>query len=104
MLIAETSHVGSGRAEWIRELTDEVVLAVEAGVPLQGICLYPIIDRFEWDNPSHWHNSGLWDFHHEPDGTLRRVLAQPYAAELARSQSRLATLGCGLAEPEEATA
>ena len=104
LIIGETSHVGVGRAEWIREITDEVVLALAAGVPLQGICLYPIIDRFEWDNPSHWHNSGLWDFAHEADGTYRRVLNQPYAEELRRCQLRLAALGCGTVEPGTATA
>jgi beta-glucosidase/6-phospho-beta-glucosidase/beta-galactosidase len=104
LLISETSHVGVGRAEWIREITDEVVLAVTAGVPIEGICLYPILDRFEWENPSHWHNSGLWDFVIEPDGTFRRVLNEPYAAELRRSQMRLAALGFGTVEPEEATA
>jgi beta-glucosidase/6-phospho-beta-glucosidase/beta-galactosidase len=104
MIIGETSHVGSGRAEWIREVTDEVILAVSQGLPLEGICLYPIIDRFEWDNPSHWHNSGLWDYAIEPDGTFRRVLNREYAAELRRSQLRLAALGFGSVEPETATA
>ena len=104
ILIGETSHVGSGRAEWIREMTDEIVLAVGQGVPLQGVCLYPIIDRFEWENPAHWHNSGLWDFRQEADGTLTRVLARDYADELARCQDRLARLGLGEAEPHEATA
>jgi beta-glucosidase/6-phospho-beta-glucosidase/beta-galactosidase len=104
ILIGETSHVGSGRAEWIRELTDEVSIAVTAGLPLEGICLYPIIDRFEWDNPQHWHNSGLWDYTIEADGTFRRVLNEEYAAELRRSQLRLATLGYGTVEPETATA
>jgi beta-glucosidase/6-phospho-beta-glucosidase/beta-galactosidase len=104
MIIGETSHVGVGRAEWIRELTDEVILAVTAGLPLEGICLYPIIDRFEWDNPQHWHNSGLWDFAIEPDGTFRRVLNEEYAAELRRSQLRLAAIGFGSVEPDTATA
>ena len=104
MIIGETSHVGCGRAEWIRELTDEVLLAINAGLPLEGICLYPIIDRFEWNDPTHWHNSGLWDFNVEPDGTLRRVLDEQYAEELCRSQLRLATLRFGSVEPEEATA
>jgi hypothetical protein len=103
-LIAETSHVGTGRAEWIRELTDEVIIAIGQGLPIEGICLYPIVDRFEWENPSHWHNSGLWDFAHEPDGTLRRVLNAEYAREFRRSQLRLATLGFGSVEPSEATA
>jgi beta-glucosidase/6-phospho-beta-glucosidase/beta-galactosidase len=103
IIIGETSHVGSGRAEWIRELTDEVIIAVQNGVPLEGICLYPIVDRFEWNDPTHWHNSGLWDFAIE-DGVFRRVLNAPYAAELSRSQLRLAALGFGSVEPNEATA
>src|SRR5215212_3169286 len=32
ILIGETSHVGSGRVKWIRELTDEVIIAVQAGL------------------------------------------------------------------------
>jgi len=104
IIIGETSHVGSGRAEWIRELTDEVLIAIKAGLPLEGICLYPIMDRFEWNNPAHWHNSGLWDYDIEPDGTFRRVLNQEYAAEFVRSQLRLAAAGFGSVEPDEATA
>jgi beta-glucosidase/6-phospho-beta-glucosidase/beta-galactosidase len=95
IIVGETSHVGSGRAEWIRELTDEIVIAMQAGLPLEGVCLYPIMDRFEWNDPTHWHNSGLWDYHIEADGTLRRVLNEEYAAELRRSQHRLAALGFG---------
>jgi hypothetical protein len=53
------------------------------------MCLYPIIDRFEWEDPSHWHNSGLWDYRIEADGTFTRVLNDEYAAELRRSQARL---------------
>jgi beta-glucosidase/6-phospho-beta-glucosidase/beta-galactosidase len=89
IFIAETSHVGSGRAEWIRELTDEIALAIEAGVPLEGVCLYPIIDRFEWEDPTHWHNSGLWDFVLDDDGNYVRVINEPYAREFRRSQVRL---------------
>jgi hypothetical protein len=104
IIIGETSHVGSGRAEWIRELTDEVIIAVKAGLPLEGICLYPIMDRFEWNDSNHWHNSGVWDYQIEGDGTLRRVVNDEYAAELVRSQLRLAALGFGSVEPAEATA
>jgi hypothetical protein len=43
----------------------------------------------DWENPNHWHNSGLWDLPPEPDGTLRRVLNEPYAAELRRAQALL---------------
>jgi beta-glucosidase/6-phospho-beta-glucosidase/beta-galactosidase len=101
ILIGETSHVGVGRAEWLREITDEIIIAIEHGVPLEGVCLYPIIDRFEWEDPTHWHNSGLWDFVHEPDGTYRRVLNERYADELRRSQIRIADLRAGEADPIE---
>ncbi len=63
-----------------------------AGVPLEGVCLYPIIDRFEWDNPSHWHNSGLWDLAWTADGDYRRVLNADYAEELRRSQAIMASV------------
>jgi beta-glucosidase/6-phospho-beta-glucosidase/beta-galactosidase len=95
IFIAETSHVGSGRAEWLREMSHELCFALDAGVPLQGICLYPILDRFEWDDPTHWHNSGLWDLAGNGDGTLARVLNREYADELVVSQRRLAAKGCG---------
>ena len=89
LFVAETSHVGAGRADWIRELTDEVVQAMSSGVPVQAVCLYPIIDRFEWEDPTHWHNSGLWDFAPDADGNFIRVLNQSYATEFRRSQARL---------------
>ena len=90
LLVAETSHVGIGRAEWIREMADEVCLAIEDGVPLEGVCLYPIVDRFEWNDPTHWHNSGLWDYDILPDGTFARVLNIEYATEFRRSQQKVA--------------
>jgi len=97
IFVGETSHVGVGRAEWLREMTTEVCLAIDAGVPVEAVCLYPIIDRFEWDDPTHWHNSGLWDLHAESDGSYRRVLNEEYAAELWHSQWCLAQRGFGTA-------
>jgi beta-glucosidase/6-phospho-beta-glucosidase/beta-galactosidase len=97
IFVGETSHVGVGRAEWIREMSDELCLAIDAGVPLEGICLYPIMDRFEWEDPTHWHNSGLWDYELEPNGDFRRVLNAEYAAELLLSQEKLARKGYGRA-------
>jgi hypothetical protein len=91
IFVGETSHIGAGRAEWLREMTDEMCMAVDAGVPLEGACLYPILDRFSWDDPSHWHNSGLWDLARHADGRLIRVLNEEYAAELRRSRERLTT-------------
>ena len=61
MVIAETSHVGSGRGAWIREVTQEIILARQHGVSIDGICIYPAIDRPDWENEHHWHHSGVWD-------------------------------------------
>ena len=92
IFVAETSHVGSGRVEWLREMTDELMAAIAAGIPLEGVCLYPILDRFEWDDPSHWHNSGLWDLARTAEGDYRRVLNIDYANQLRRSQALLASV------------
>lgn len=86
MILAETSHVGVGRGEWISEIAQEVVVALQAGVPLDGICLYPIVDRPDWEDHSHWHNSGLWD--REDLGThIERRLCQPYADQIRLAQA-----------------
>ena len=42
LLLAETSHVGVGRAEWIIEIAEEIQLARQNGVNIEAICLYPI--------------------------------------------------------------
>ncbi len=90
LLIGETGHFGSGRAAWLRSITEEARIALDRGVPLEGVCLYPALDRPDWDDPSHWHNSGLWDLQRDEQGdTLHRVLDQGYARELARAQQQI---------------
>lgn len=65
MIVAETSHIGQGRAAWLHEHAGEVRRARALGVPVQGLCLYPVLDRGDWeqppDAPTHWHRSGLFD-------------------------------------------
>ena len=91
LLLSETSHFGVGRAPWLRMIADELVQAKALGVPLEGCCIYPILDRMDWENPNHWHNSGLWDLPRDPDGTLRRVLNEPYSAAFRRAQEQVRT-------------
>ncbi|MFP5407120.1 MAG: amine oxidase, partial [Gammaproteobacteria bacterium] len=93
LIVAETSHIGAGRAAWLNDIASEVARARSTGVPVEGLCLYPIVDRHDWNDSSHWHNSGLWDVAH--DGTagerpLRRVLNSEYAATLAQWQAAFA--------------
>lgn len=94
LFVAETSHFGAGRARWIREISREVHQARLNGVPVEGICLYPILDRYDWLDRNHWHHSGLWDLVPDEQGRLRRVINAEYAAELERSQQLLAGIGC----------
>jgi hypothetical protein len=89
VVVSETSHFGAGRGRWIREVADEVATARSAGVCVEGLCIYPIIDRPDWDDPNHWHNSGLWDLRPNAAGQLERVLSSDYAADLREAQARL---------------
>jgi beta-glucosidase/6-phospho-beta-glucosidase/beta-galactosidase len=81
LFIGETSHFGVGRGPWLREIYNEVQIAMRQGVPVEGITIYPIIDRPDWDDLDHWHHSGLWDLVPAEDGRLRRVLNEEYARE-----------------------
>jgi hypothetical protein len=82
LIIAETSHYGIGRAPWLDEIARECRLALDRGVPLDGVCLYPILDRFDWEDATHWHNSGLWDMRRNGSGHYHRVLNAEYARAL----------------------
>ena len=53
--------MASGGRAWLNEVARECRLAIDRGVPLEGVCLYPILDRFDWEDCTHWHNSGLFD-------------------------------------------
>src|SRR5262249_22286830 len=54
LLITETSHVGDKRPVWLRELTIEAVALLDTGVPLRGVCLYPILGMPEWHAQEQW--------------------------------------------------
>ncbi len=89
LVISETSHFGTGRARWLREVAHEVRAARGMGVPVEGLCIYPIIDRPDWENPDHWHNSGLWDLRRGSGPRLERVLCEEYRTELERARAML---------------
>ena len=91
IVISETSHLGVGRGEWILEVAEECKKAIECGVDLQGICLYPIIDRPDWDFLDKYHNSGLWDLQISEDNLPERVICQQYADELIKAQEIINT-------------
>lgn len=61
MMLTETGHFGKLRSQWIKEISHQCNLAIKEGVDLNGICIYPIIDRPDWDNLSVYSQAGAWD-------------------------------------------
>lgn len=88
IVITETSHPLEDRPLWIKHITAECIKALAAHIPLWGICIYPVIDRPDWDYPGIWHRSGIWDID-ETSGNLSRVLYEPYAAAIKDCQFQL---------------
>ena len=86
LVIAETSHIGSGRVAWLDDVAAEVERARAAGVPVDGLCLYPLADRPDWNEPGHWHQSGLWD---RGASLAEKSLHLPYAQAVSEWQRRL---------------
>jgi beta-glucosidase/6-phospho-beta-glucosidase/beta-galactosidase len=78
MLIAETGHIGVGRAAWLHEIAAEAQRARAMGLPLHGVCLYPLLDRPDWNDTRRWHRSGLWHLRRPHERSLNR----PYARAL----------------------
>lgn len=94
VVVTETSHVGVGRALWLDDMAAQIEQAMAAGACIQGLCLYPAVDRPDWNNHQHWHRSGLWDAlaagcdESAPADPLSRRLHPGYAQALRRWQER----------------
>lgn len=61
MLISETGIEDERRPEWLRFALGEAQAARDNGVPVNGLCLYPIVNHPGWEDNRHCHN-GLWDY------------------------------------------
>ena len=84
LIVSETGAQGGDRASWLGYVAEEVRAARSAGVPVEGICLYPVLDYPGWDDDRHC-ETGLWGVA-TPEG--RRETCWPLAQELER-QARL---------------
>jgi beta-glucosidase/6-phospho-beta-glucosidase/beta-galactosidase len=82
MLIAETGTEQRDRAPWLRYIGEQARIAMEHGVPLHGICLYPIVNHPGWADDRHCHN-GLWDY---ADKNGKREICRSLASELKHQQ------------------
>jgi beta-glucosidase/6-phospho-beta-glucosidase/beta-galactosidase len=87
MIIGETSGMNEGREDWLRDVMDESLAAVNEGIDLHGICLFPAVDMPDW-HTGEWLHNGICDVVKEGD-VLKRVEFDPYVAELRRWQKEL---------------
>jgi hypothetical protein len=83
LFVAETSCEGNRRAPWFRYVAEEVREALCRGLPVEGICLYPVLSHLGWDNDRYCDN-GLLELESRHG---RRVVHQPLARELRRQQA-----------------
>lgn len=85
MFVAETGIEDQARSAWLRYVGYEVRRAIAEGVPIHGICLYPVVNHPGWEDDRHCHN-GLWDY---PDEHGNREIYEPLARELESEQRLL---------------
>lgn len=83
IFISETGIEGSRRPDWLRYVGGAMRKAVQAGVPLEGICLYPVMGHPGWDDDRYCPN-GLFEM--SPHDGHRRPVHLPLAEELTRQQ------------------
>lgn len=87
MIIGETSGMGKGRDAWLKDVMEESLAAVDRGMDLQGVCLFPAVDMPDW-HTGEWLHNGICDMH-DTDGVLKPVADRDYVNELRRWQREL---------------
>jgi hypothetical protein len=106
LAITETGTEGQSRQPWLSLVSDHVFQARGAGVPVHGLCLYPILDYPGWANDRHC-ETGLFGYVSasapgQESLAALRPLFRPLADELALqrrrfeepSAARTVELGC----------
>jgi beta-glucosidase/6-phospho-beta-glucosidase/beta-galactosidase len=88
VIVAETSGIGGGRADWLNDVVNECLAAANRGVDLHGVCMFPAVDMPDWHS-GQWVHNGIADLERQPDGDLRRIPDAPYVDALRRWQKRL---------------
>jgi beta-glucosidase/6-phospho-beta-glucosidase/beta-galactosidase len=85
LLITETSHVDDMRPKWLNYVEDEVEALLREGIPLRGVCLYPILGMPDWHDQARWTQMGLWELT-ECNSGLERRLCEPMYEALKKAQ------------------
>lgn len=87
LLVTETAHVDDMRPIWLRAVADECEKLLDEGIPLRGVCLYPILGMPEWHEPAVWTRMGLWDLVRCGDELVREPFVPMF--EALRAAQRL---------------
>ncbi len=85
LVVSETGTEGDDRPRWLGSVATEVEAARAAGVPVHGLCWYPIADHPGWEDDRLCPNGLLG----EPGEAGVRPVHAGLAAELARWQRRM---------------
>jgi beta-glucosidase/6-phospho-beta-glucosidase/beta-galactosidase len=91
IFIAETGIEDDTRPAWLRYIGKEVLTAMSNGVPVEGVCIYPIVNHPGWDDDRHCYN-GMFDY---ADDTGHREVFAPLAEEVARQAANVEALKSG---------
>jgi hypothetical protein len=87
-IVAETSGLHGGRPDWLNDVVSESLAAVNRGVDLHGVCLFPAVDMTDW-HTGEWLHMGIADVERLPTGALMRTPFVPYVEALRTWQRRL---------------
>jgi hypothetical protein len=102
LYLAETGAERTARAAWLHYVGGELRAALRAGVPIEGACLYPILDYPGWEDERSC-EVGLFS---SVDASGHRAVCRDLADELRRQQAMFAELSesASVARPDEAAA
>lgn len=74
VVLSETGHFKEDRGKWMQQITEDCIAAMQKGVDLRGICIYPVVDRPDWDE-GHLIPCGIWTYN---EATGERIAEEDY--------------------------
>ncbi|WP_394270278.1 glycosyltransferase [Qipengyuania sp.] len=84
LMISETGIEGDEREAWIDYVGSEVAAAIARGVPVEGICLYPVLGHVGWDDERYCPNGPI-----DMTADGQRTIHSPSRAAIARVRRTL---------------
>jgi beta-glucosidase/6-phospho-beta-glucosidase/beta-galactosidase len=81
LLLSETGSEGHQRADWLEYVLSQCAIARHQNIPVEGVCLYPILSHIAWTGERYCPN-GLWDGR-SPDRQIFEPLANSVLRQTA---------------------